>query len=268
MKDIHVAERGQGDPVVLLHSSGMSGDQWRRTADALLSDGKRVLVPDLLGSGRSPVWPAGQPLDFLDDVAVIDQLLHQLVPRVGPVHLVGHSYGGLIALRVAVLAPERMRSVVVYDPVAFGVLSATTDADALAELSAVGFGWGASTVEHEAWLASFVDYWGGAGAWLRLSPKMRAEMLRVGWVAHEEARSLMADHTPAEAYAVISAPTLLVGGELSPLAARRVISRLAQTLPAAHVEVIAGAGHMGPLSHLDAFHQQLRGHLARAGAIS
>src|SRR5690349_14932154 len=91
---IHVDDAGDGDVVMLLHSSGMSGDQWRRTADALRRGGARTVVPDLLGSGRSTPWPEGRTFWFVDDVEAVGALLH----RIGrPVHLVGHSYGGLIA---------------------------------------------------------------------------------------------------------------------------------------------------------------------------
>src|SRR4051794_29526844 len=96
--EIHVEDTGHdaGEVVLLLHSSGMSGDQWRRTAEHLARGGARTVVPDLLGSGRSTPWPDGKPFGFLDDVDLVDQILKQLGR---PVHLVGHSYGGFIALR-------------------------------------------------------------------------------------------------------------------------------------------------------------------------
>jgi len=259
--EIHVSETGEGAPVLLVHSSGLSGDQWRRTTAELVSDGKRVFVPDLLGCGRSPAWPAGTPLSFSDDLAVLDPLLAQIHETHGPVHLVGHSYGGLLALRLAVSHPARIRTLCVYDPVAFGVLG-SDDADARADLDGVSFGWGSTVPEQEAWLRGFVDYWGGPGAWQKLSARVRAEMLRVGWVAHEEARSLLDDATPKSAYRTITAPILLVGGERSPIAARRVLQRLAEVLPNARLATLADAGHMGPISHVQPFNALLRAHLA------
>src|SRR3569832_2064607 len=128
--EIHVEDSGTGAPVVLLHSSGMSGDQWRRTTPALLQAGVRAIVPDLLGSGRSAPWPEGKPFQFGLDVEVVGRLL-QRVDR--PVHLVGHSYGGHIALRAATLAPDRVISLALYDPVSFGVLAPEGDREAFAE---------------------------------------------------------------------------------------------------------------------------------------
>jgi pimeloyl-ACP methyl ester carboxylesterase len=44
-------------------------------------------------------------------------------------------------------------------------------------------------------------------------------------------------------------PVFLLGGEESPLAARRVVARLGEAIPGARTETLAGAGHMGPLTH-------------------
>jgi pimeloyl-ACP methyl ester carboxylesterase len=63
-------------------------------------------------------------------------------------------------------------------------------------------------------------------------------------------RSLTHDATRASAYRAIAAPTRLATGEHSPIAARRVVDRLAEVLRAT-TTTIAGAGHMGPMTHAD-----------------
>jgi pimeloyl-ACP methyl ester carboxylesterase len=258
---IHVEDNGAGAPVVFLHSSGMSGAQWSRTAEHLGKGGARTIVPDLLGSGRSAPWPDGEAFGFLDDVEVVNQLL----ARIGrPVHLVGHSYGGFIALRAAALDPARVRSIALYDPVAFGVLEPGVEADAegLQDLARVHFGWGATDAEREAWLRGFVDYWGGEGSWSRLRDAARAEFTRVGWIVHEGARSLTQDLTRADSYRALQVPALVITGEHSPPAAQRVVARLGEALPGARVARIAGAGHMGPLTHGKQLNELLAAHLA------
>ena len=259
--DIHADDTGEGDAVVLLHSSGMSGEQWRRTTPTLLERGVRTIVPDLLGSGRSTPWPDGEPFRFELDVEVVGTLLR----RIGrPVHLVGHSYGGHIALRAASVAPARVLSLALYDPVSFGVLDPESDRDAFAEMSRLEQGFGASDVDHAAWLQAFVEYWGGPEGWTRLREATRAEMMRVGWVVYAGARSLVTDRTGADAYRSLGRKTLLVTGERSPLAARRIVERLGDAIPGARVERFAGAGHMGPLTHVEPWNQLLAAHLAAA----
>jgi len=245
---VHVEDEGSGPPVVLLHSSGLSGRQWRRLSELLLRRNFRTIIPDLLGSGRSSAWPEGDPFSFQYDVELVEAMLHRID---GPAHLVGHSYGGLIALRAAVITPDRVKSLALYDPVVFGVLDEQRDRDALTDLSRVRFGWSVSPAEREAWLEAFANYWNGPNAWQQLQAPVRSEFARVGWVVHEGARSLVADRAPASTYAGLRIPTVLLTGTKSPLAAGRIIERLAEALPNVRTESITGAGHMGPLTHAD-----------------
>jgi pimeloyl-ACP methyl ester carboxylesterase len=258
---VHVEDAGEGQPVVFLHSSGMSGDQWRRTADVVGRAGFRTVVPHLLGSGKSTPWPEGAPFLYAFDVEVLGDLLARLGE---PAHLVGHSYGGLTALLGAIRDPSRVRSIAVYDPVAFGVLDRERDPDAFANLADLRFDGGTTPVEREAWLQSFVDWWGGEGSWAKLRDAARAEFLRVGWVAHEGARTLVGDRTPASAYASLAVPTLLMTGEHTPSAAGRVVARLGEIIPGARVERFEGAGHMGPLTHVAKLNELVVAHLTTA----
>jgi len=262
MQALHVTERGQGQPVVMLHSGGMSGRQWRRLGDALEKT-HRVLAPDFLGSGDNPLWPSETPFDFSLDVDALEELL----ANAGPVHLVGHSYGGLIALTFARRHPERVRSLSVYDPVAFGVVRAANDLEGAGDLERIErdpiFVDDARGGD-ERWFELFVDYWNGPGAWKALPPPARDSFLRVGRKVFYEVRSLMRDRTPASAYAAISAPALLLGGEKSPAAARRTLALLASALPHATSKTIAGAGHMGPISHSDEVNAAIVAHVKSA----
>ena len=116
------------------------------------------------------------------------------------------------------------------------------------------------------WFEAFVDYWSGPGSWRALSAAAQASFLRVGRKVYLEARSLLADRTPPTAYACITAPTLLLGGERSPVAAQRVIALLDGALPRARLNVLAGAGHMGPISHAPEVNALIAEHIAAADA--
>jgi pimeloyl-ACP methyl ester carboxylesterase len=259
--------RGEGTPVVLLHSSGMSRRQWRRLA-VELSARHAVHSLDFLGSGENPPWPAGAPFDFHLDVAAVAEVVRA---QQGPVHLVGHSYGGLIALTLAREQPALVRSIAVYDPVAFGVLYGEPVAEAsVADLAEAAQqpAFRAGEKGGEAWLERFVDYWTGPGAWRAMPEASRAEFLRVGSQVYAEVHSLLADRTPAHAYASITAPALLLGGERTPSAARQVLARLALALPSARLEAIPGAGHMGPLTHGAEVCAAIAAHLFSAEASS
>lgn len=236
---------------LLLHSSGLSGRQWRRLEGGLKERGFATLAPDFIGHGAAERWPEPRPFSFRQDVSAITTELRGGAPS----HVIGHSYGGLVGLLAALAAPESVRSLTLFEPVAFGVLDPVADADAFAELSRVDHDWGATEQDHDRWLSMFVDYWGGQGAWEALREEARAEFRRGGWAVREGVRTLVEDRTPAEAYRALRVPTRLVTGERSPLAARRVVQRLSENLADARVVVIPGAGHMAPLTHGELVHR-------------
>jgi pimeloyl-ACP methyl ester carboxylesterase len=245
--ELHVDDSGAGEPVLLLHSSGLSGRQWRRLVPELVKRGMRAVSPDLTGHGQSDAWPEPTPFSFRIDVERVQEILHGL----GAAHVVGHSYGGLVALHAAIAAPSAIRSLNLYEPVAFGVLDSSEDDDARATLRGVEMHWGATSLEHERWLGGFVDYWGGPGAWSALREEARAEFRRVGWVLREGVRTLTEDTTRASTFAALETPMHLFAGERSPIASRRVVQRLGEAVRHALITSIAGIGHLGPVANTD-----------------
>ena len=107
MADIHVTELGtEGPKIVLVHGSAqgstVGGDKHYLGQQALAAQGWRLAIPDRPGHGRSPA--PGRPDDFeLDGLWVADLLGEGA-------HLVGHSYGGLVALAAAAARPEAVKS--------------------------------------------------------------------------------------------------------------------------------------------------------------
>ena len=244
--------------VLLIHSGGFTSRQWRKLAETL-APRYRVLAPDLLGYGESGPWPDGEPFHFRQDLAFLESLLDESGDAVD---VVGHSYGGFLALQLALRRPELVRSIAVYEPVAFGVLDEVEDADARRALALVKREWEPDgSGADEAWLRAFVEWWNGPGAWERLAEETRASFRRMGWKVFQEVMSLAADRTDRATYATIGVPALLLGGEASPMTERRVIERLGEALPRATVRLFPGVGHMGPISHASLVNAAIAAHL-------
>jgi lipase len=109
----HTLGTGDGVPVLALHGVRGHGARFRRLAEEALP-GRIVLAVDLRGHGRSGYGP---PWDTGTHVAdVVETLDHAGVD--GPVDVVAHSFGGLVALRMAAAHPGRVRRVVLLDPAA------------------------------------------------------------------------------------------------------------------------------------------------------
>jgi pimeloyl-ACP methyl ester carboxylesterase len=103
--ELHVVERGEGNPVVLLHGFPELAYSWRHQIDALADAGYRVLAPDMRGYGRSP---APEEVDAYDIVALCEDVAHLLDERgLERAAIVGHDWGATVAWHFALFHPER-----------------------------------------------------------------------------------------------------------------------------------------------------------------
>ena len=97
---------GQTATIIALHCSGSTGRQWQPLQTAL-GDRFNVIAPDLLDSGVALRWSGERTFRVADEARAVIDLIDATE---GPIHLVGHSYGGGVALRIAVQRPQRIVS--------------------------------------------------------------------------------------------------------------------------------------------------------------
>jgi pimeloyl-ACP methyl ester carboxylesterase len=107
----HVAEQGEGAPVLLLHGFPDTGEVWRLQLPALADAGLRAIAPDLRGRGRSERPDGVEAYALPELVADAAGLLDAL--GVERAHVVGHDWGAAVAWAIAALAPERVDRLVV-----------------------------------------------------------------------------------------------------------------------------------------------------------
>ncbi len=235
-------------PVVLLHSSLASGAQWRALG-ARLDESRRVVAPDLIGYGASAPW-SGEGGFHLHHEA---RAIHALLDGLGePAHLVGHSYGGAVALEVARVRRD-IRTLTLIEPVAFHLLrdGDVEDVVALAGIRRVArrLSEALATGDYAVACGDFVDYWSGRGAWAAMGQAKRAAA-----VAHAAKVALDFHATLEHPVRLadldeVAFPTLLIHGERTTAPARRICAHLARVLPDVRERSIAGAGHMCPVTH-------------------
>src|SRR5579871_3844459 len=113
-------ESGSGPSVVCLHSSASSSGQWRALMDRL-APAFRVIAVDLYGYGQSPAWSGRRRFSMDYEVALLENVFLSAGDRF---HLVGHSYGGAIALKAALAHAGRVASLAIFEPVLFSILLA------------------------------------------------------------------------------------------------------------------------------------------------
>lgn len=262
---VEFVEQGAGEPVILLHSSASSGAQWRSLAQEL-SRRYRVLAPDLYGYGGSGRWqgPAGT-----FSLAHEAEIVYALLQRAGgSAHLVGHSYGGAVALHVALRHGAAVRSLSLLEPVAFHLLreNEALDAVAYAEIAALAARVNRAGIDgdHIGGMARFVDYWAGQGVWAGFSTAKRLALsTRLEKVALDFQASF-AEPTRLQDFWPLFMPVLLVQGSASPLPSRRICGQLSRIITGCRLEVIDGAGHLLPLTHAERVNALIAAHLEGA----
>lgn len=270
VKGARVAYRaaGSGETVLLLHSSACSSAQWRALCE-MLQARYRVLAPDLYGYGQTDQRPGPASPGLSDAAALVDAVLSGEAERI---HLVGHSYGGAVALRCAADRPERLLSLTLIEPVAFHLLSHAPSLTAehalfreVADLAA-DVAQAAADGDGRRGMARFIDYWNGAGAWARLRPDLQTALALQAARIALDFRDTITDPTRIETLQGIAAPTLVLRGSESPQPSRRIAALLARILPNAILQTIEAAGHMLPLTHSEAANAAIIDHLPQSRA--
>jgi pimeloyl-ACP methyl ester carboxylesterase len=253
-------EAGAGPLVVLLHSSVSGARQWRRLIDALKAD-HHVRAVNLFGYGETPPWPNERPQSLDDQARLVEAALPANVESFS---LVGHSFGGSVAMKLATRLPGRVTRLVLLEANPFYLLRQAGETDAFAEASALRdcikkFGaLGQWSVAAE----RFADYWGGAGSWGDMSPERRAAFVEALRPNYFEWDAVMHESTPVAQWArLLPRATLLVSDPHTVAPIRAIDSLLRRACPFWTYREIAEGGHMAPLTRPDVVNPIVRSFL-------
>jgi len=269
---IHVAEAGDGPPLVLLHGWPQHWWAWRKVIPALAEE-RRVLCPDLRGLGWSDAPPGAYRKEqwAADVVALLDAL------DLERVDLVGHDWGGLVALLAALRAPDRVRTVAALSIVHPWPWAAAPSLRALGALAyqlplATPFA-GAELLRRlplfvrelirrgshrdHRWSDEELDAYADV---LRVPERARASSAIYRTFLLREAGALAAGRYAGRRLAM---PALMLTGAADPVVGAGTITGLDRHAGAgARTEVIEGAGHFLPEERPEAVLAALRVHIA------
>jgi pimeloyl-ACP methyl ester carboxylesterase len=234
-----------GVPVVALHCSGLSGLQWRRIGEAAGSH-HQILAPDFLGYGGSPASPNGLNFRYSEDVEQVVALIDELRT---PCLMLGHSYGGFIALKAALERPEQILGLCLYEPVMWGGLASFSGVpieDVVRRFDPDLLLLNKSQAGTETYLHTFIDYWNGEGAWASMTDLQKKPVLNGAEKIAAEVYEVVTDTTPHTDYRQIDCPIHILHGTISPPEVLAMKDILVQTIPHLSTACIPG-GHMNPI---------------------
>ena len=166
-----ILRAGNGPAVILIHASVSSARQWRRLSDRL-ADRFTVLAANMIGYGATPTWPGRRKQTLDDQAASIERAIGDVD---GPIAIVGHSFGGSVAMKLAARLGSRVTRLGLIEPNPVNLLRDEGRDDAFAEAHAL-FEFLRATTSKGDWTTAaerFSEYWAGAGSWAETPPERR-----------------------------------------------------------------------------------------------
>lgn len=241
-------------PALALHCMMGNASYWRPIASEL-ADLVQITAPDLPGHGRSGDWPGGPP----DYHTHITRETAALINR--PLDLIGHSVGASVAIRIAVAAPEAVRSLTLIEPVLFAAAPDAADLESLNETSAL---FAAGNPEQAT--RRFLEVWGEVGLDEQPAATRARRIHQIGMVVssndaliHDSANILREGGLEA-----IDAPVMLIMGEKSPAIIHTIADNLAARMQDVARATVPDARHMLPITHAGQVTGLIRMNLERA----
>lgn len=254
--DLDYAEAGKGPAIVLVHSSASGNRQWRRLMETM-QDRHRLIAVNLFGYGETSKWPGERPMTVADEAALVEAAA-ALDP--GPITLIGHSLGGAVSLEAALRLGDKLRTLIVFEPILFHLLRAHGQIEAADEIEAVGLGYREHGLRGD-WNAVgelFIDYWSVPGFWASMPPERReATAAMLPPVMHEWDMIRTTTRAISD-WGAIKAPVHLVSAADSKQTTRKVAALLAKAHPRWKFHELPSGGHMAPVAKADLFNNLVK----------
>jgi pimeloyl-ACP methyl ester carboxylesterase len=233
---LYYEEHGAGMPILCIHGTSSSARTWEPAFPALSSLG-RVISYDRRGCSRSErpkPYVTTSVAEHTDDAAALLEALNAT-----PAVVVGRSYGGEVALDLALRYPQHVRALVLLEP---AILSLTEAGRRWDEQLRAIVPAAANDGGVEAVAAAFLSNVLGPGAWEQFPPAMQQMFAENGEAILAEVTSVPAD-LDAAALAQVHHPALLVTGADSNAVFHDVDAVLAAALPSVRTALVSG-GHL------------------------
>jgi pimeloyl-ACP methyl ester carboxylesterase len=255
-------ESGAGPTIVLVPGSCSTGAAWRPIVSHL-EDTFRCVTTSLLGYGRTAERRTAGDTDISHEAKVLEEVV---IHAGGPVHLVGHSFGGLAVLAVALRNRVPLLSLMIIEAPAPEVLRQAREytyylafrkmSDAYIDAFEAG--------ERTA-IAAMIDFYGGPGTFAAWPERVRGYALQTTAVNIMDWQSAYGFPLSPTILAKVEIPALVLRGEASHPAIKRANELLARGMANASLATLAGSAHFMISTHPREVAGMITQHIANAG---
>ena len=239
---------GEGPGILMLPSSGLGPKHWSGLQE--ITQNRLSYSLSYLHYPPSDLWRESRGPKIEIDFLAAERLLALLVEKGGSaVDLVGHSYGGFLALSLAKKYPDRVRRMVLFEPIAWGVLRFDSQNEILkVEFENLCQKLFFQGLLEDDWLRAFLDFWNYEGFWESLGGKRKGYWKNLYPKVYAEVKTLCLDDKGLSCWAGLKHPIRILRGEKGPEAQHEVCKILLKGLENSELVETIG-GHMAPITH-------------------
>jgi pimeloyl-ACP methyl ester carboxylesterase len=257
---IEYDECGNGPTIVLVPGSCSTGAAWRPVI-AALNGQFRCVTTSLLGYGGTDERRTASDPSISHEAEALESVIRKAAD---PVHLVGHSFGGLVALVVALRRQVPLGSLVIAEAPAMEILRADESQHysifrEMTEAYFTDFSNG-----NVGAIAAMIDFYGGVGTFTSWPPRVRAYAEQTTPVNILDWASAYGFPLEATSLAAVRIPTLVLRGSASHPAMQRANALLSERIRGAALATIAGAAHFMIATHASEVARLIAQHVHRA----
>ena len=239
---------GSGEPVVLLHCSMSSKEQWFKLFNNL-KDNFKVIAVDLYGYGESPFPEKPEDFTLKNEIELMESVLEKTIGKHAEFHLVGHSYGGAVAMNYSAGTSGKTKSLTVFEPM-LNHVPRETDPDFYQLVKAFIGDIEKDITEGRIDLAcsKFIDFFSGKGTFERLPDEIRNSFRK--WIRKMplDYRATIDEGLSLSDYKSINIPVCLIAGTKSPGLTKDISEALSKIIKNLEYHKI-DSGHMGPIEN-------------------
>lgn len=241
-------DSGDGPAVLFVPGSFSTPAAWTGLQKHL-PDGYRFISTSICGYGATAETRSVGDLDMAHQVRVVEAVAQHAG---APVHLVGHSFGGTIALATALAGKVEVLSIATFEANPLAIMRARGHADLFDATHAMSEAFEQAYHDGERDAAGrIIDFWGGAGSFAAMPEPVQDYCRATTYANVLDWRTAFAfEATPAD-YARLSLPALVVRGGLANDAMVAITEGLTESLPDARSAVVDGASHFLITSHAE-----------------
>jgi pimeloyl-ACP methyl ester carboxylesterase len=257
--NIDYSEEGSGPTMVFVPGSWGMASAWRGVIVAL-GGGFHAVTTSLLGYGGTEERRTATDTSIDRQAEIIEAVARRAGGRI---HLVGHSFGGLACLAVALRGAVSLASLTVIEPVAFGLLKQAGELELYEQFTTAREHYFRAFESGDKQAARWmIDFLAGDGTFDGLPPRMRDHIVATTPTHYLDMRSEF--DPPISALAALSIPMLILWGDRTHPALARSGKVLSRVIPNASLGAVTGANHFMIATHPKEVARLVGGHISNS----